>query len=81
MTINMTILKNKGIKDYRSKQLIKSSGSIKTKICKWWLALATLWYKVVDHQLNQENGKDFHFFIYYENTTNIFSFIWSQTHM
>ena len=35
-------LKIKGIKDYSSKQSMTSSGSIKTKIYKWQLALATL---------------------------------------
>ena len=35
-------LKIKGIKVYSSKQSMTSSGSIKTKIYKWRLALATL---------------------------------------
>ena len=43
-------VKIKGIKVYNSKQSMTSSGSIKTKIYKWQLALATLWYKIEDHQ-------------------------------
>ena len=43
-------LKIKGIKVYSSKQLMTSCGSIKTKIYKWRLALATIWYKIEDHQ-------------------------------
>ena len=43
-------LKINGIKIYSSKQSMTSSGSIKTKIYKWRLALAALWYKIEDHQ-------------------------------
>ena len=43
-------LKIKGIKVYSSKQSMTSCGSIKTKMYKWGLTLATLWYKIEDHQ-------------------------------
>ena len=39
-------LKIEGIKVYSSKQSMTSCGNIKIKIVKWWLTLATLWYKI-----------------------------------
>ena len=44
------LLKIKGIKVYSSKQAMTNCGSIKTKMYKWRLTLATLWYKIEDHQ-------------------------------
>ena len=42
--------KIKGGKVYSSKQLMTSCGSIKTKMYKWRLALATLLYEIENHQ-------------------------------
>ena len=38
------------IKAYSSKKSMTNYGSIKTKMYKWMLPLATLWYKIEDHQ-------------------------------
>ena len=38
------------MKVYSPKQSMTSCGSIKTKMYKWGLTLATLWYKIEDHQ-------------------------------